>query len=191
MQVFERLGRMLRADAHGMMDQIEERSLVLKQHLREAEVEVARKRAELEALEEERRQTSEQGARLEAQVASLDEDVELALRGDDPELARFAVRRLLPRREALDSLFARAARLDERRGQLAERLASQESQLAELRPRVRAALARPEPACPGLSDWEGVAAVSDEEVELELLRRREAARGVDPTASFGRDGGQS
>ena len=47
MQVFERIGTMLRADAHGVMDQLEERSLVLRQHLREAEIEVAHKRAKL------------------------------------------------------------------------------------------------------------------------------------------------
>lgn len=175
MRVFERIGRIVRADAHGMMDQLEERSLVMRQHLREAEGEVARKRARLEALDEERRQLREEGQRLEAVVASLDEDVSLAMDGDDPELTRFAVRRLLPRRDALRELLARAARLDARRARLVERLEAQEAQLAELRPRVRAHLERPEQAssCAGLDPI-----VSDEEVELELLRRRVGAAPV-------------
>ncbi|MAG29669.1 MAG: hypothetical protein CL908_02100 [Deltaproteobacteria bacterium] len=172
MQVFERIGRILRADAHGMMDQLEERSLLIKQHLREVEIEVARKRATLEALDDERRQLAEDGRGQEGRVAELDEDVELALSGDDPELARFAVRRLLPRRRALRELFVCAARLDERRARLAEQLDVQEAQLAELRPRVRAALARPPSEAVGLGE---AAIVSDEEVELELLRRRDSA----------------
>jgi phage shock protein A len=170
MRVFERIGRIVRADAHGMMDQLEERSLLLKQHLREAELEVTQKRAKLEAIEEERRRLSEDGQRLEVQVAALDEDVELAMGGDDAELARFAVRRLLPKREALRALFARAAQLDERRTRLQSRLEEQEAQLVELRPRVRAALDRPDPEP---VEWTGDSVVTDEEIELELLRRHD------------------
>jgi phage shock protein A len=181
MRVFERIGRMVRADAHGMMDQLEERSLVLKQHLREAEVEVAQKRASLEALDDERRRVKEDGQRLEAQVSALDEDVELAMAGDDPELARFAVKRWLPRREALTELFARAARLDERRARLSERLEAQEAQLAELRPRVRAALARPDVEA---GELVAPAVVTEEEVDLELLRRA-GAGGMDSTVGEG------
>jgi phage shock protein A len=174
MRVFERIGRIVRADAHGMMDHLEERSLSLKQHLREAEFEVAQKRGKLEAIDEERRRHAEDGRRLEARVAALDEDVELALGGDDPELARFAVRRLLPKREALKALFARVAQLDEHRNRLMAQLEGQEAQLAELRPRIKAALALPDPE-PARRPIEfvGDAPVSDEEIDLELLRRRD------------------
>lgn len=172
MRVFERIGRIVRADAHGVMDQLEERSLLLKQHLREAELEVAQKRAKIDAIDEERRRLAADGQRLEAQVAALDEDVELALGGEDADLARFAVRRLLPKRESLDVLFTRAKRIDERRARLSEQLETQESQLAELRPRVRAALVRPDPEP---IDLGCEAPVTDEEVELELLRRRGVA----------------
>jgi len=175
MRVFERIGRIVRADAHGMMDQLEERSLLLKQHLREAELEVTQKRAKLEAIEKERRRLSEDGQRLEVQVAALDEDVELAMGGDDAELARFAVRRLLPKREALRELFARAAQLGERRTSLQSRLEEQEAQLAELRPRVRAALARPDPEP---VEWAGDSVVTDEEIDLELLRRHDHRQDV-------------
>ncbi len=172
MRVFERIGRIVRADAHGMMDQLEERSLLLKQHLREAELEVVQKRAKLDAIDEEWRRHKTDGQRLEVHVATLDEDVELALSGDDPELARFAVRRLLPKREALRALFAGAVQLEERRSRLQVQLEVQEAQLAELRPRVRAALARPDPEP---IEFGQEPAITDEEVDLELLRRHEVA----------------
>ncbi len=170
MQVFERIGRMLRADAHGVMDQLEERSLLLKQHLREAEIEVARKRGSLDALDEESRLMADEGRRLEAEVSRLDEDVEIARSGDDPSLARFAVRRWLPKSNALRELFDQAQQLDQRRARLADKLECQEVDLAALRLRVRSALARPRPE-PVTQRPESV--VTDEEVELELVRRRE------------------
>ena len=45
MKILDRMGLLMRADAHGVMDQLEERSLLLKQHLREAELELDHKRA--------------------------------------------------------------------------------------------------------------------------------------------------
>ncbi len=171
MRVFDRMGRMLRADAHGLMDRIEERPLLLKQHLREAELELDRKRARLEGIEAEAARVAEERRRLEAEVARLDEDVEIARSGDDPELARFAIRRWLPRRDALRDLVAVADRLERRRAHLGDQLARQEAELAALRPRIRAALTRPIPSetpCPPPPP-----PVSEEEVELELIRRRE------------------
>jgi phage shock protein A len=170
MRFLERMALLLKADAHGVIDQLEERSLLAKQHLREAELELTRKRARLEALEEEERCLAEDAARLEARVRSLDEDVELALAGEQQELARFAVRRLLPERDALRGLRARSEEIRADRARIAERLEEQERELEELRSRVRARLAveaREEPRAPFADP-----AVADEEVELELLRRR-------------------
>jgi len=92
MRLFERFSRLVKADAHGVIDSLEERSLLLKQHLREAELVLARRRAERDALEEEKTQLGQEAARLRARVAQLDEDVELALSAGKDELARFAVR---------------------------------------------------------------------------------------------------
>jgi phage shock protein A len=186
MQVLERIGRMLRADAHGVIDQIEEKRLLLKQHLREAEIEIAHKRGTLDGLDEERLRIFDQGRRLEAEVARLDEDIEIARKGDDPDLSRFAVRRWLPKRDALRQLQAHARQLDERRARLSAKLESQEAELAALRPRVRAAMTRPSRDCdPPLQE----PSVTDEEVELELLRRLEHAADVDSESAA--DGGAS
>ena len=193
MKFLDRALRLVRADAHGVMDQLEERSLLLKQHLREAEVEITRKRVRVEALEEEERQVGQEAIRLERQLAGLDEDIELALAGDKEDLARFAVKRLLPVRDALRVLRERGEEIREERVQLSERLAEQEEQFEELRQEVAARLvtARREKAareardgCSALADADStlagsrVAGVSDEEVELELLRRRDAAAAV-------------
>jgi phage shock protein A len=174
MKITERLNRLVRSDVHGMLEQLEERSLLLKQHLREAEMELARKRAEAEALEEEERRLGEELARSEEAVRALDEDVELALAEGQDDLARFAVRRLLPRRKAADELKRRTAEVADARQRLGERLEQQTRELEELRERVRLRLAAAreerERRTPEVSE----VGVANEEVDLELLRRRSA-----------------
>ena len=186
MKFLDRALRLVRADAHGVMDQLEERSLLLKQHLREAEVEITRKRVRLEALEDEEREVAQEATRLERQHALLDEDVELALAGDKQNLARFAVKRLLPVRDALRSLQERGDEIRRERARLAERLTLQQEQFEQLRQEVasRLASARREKAAREASDGASPACgadavldghggrAADEEVELELLRRR-------------------
>ncbi len=186
MKFLDRALRLIRADAHGVMDQLEENSLLLKQHLREAEVEITRKRIRVEALEEEERQIAEESARLEGQLGQLDEDVELALAGDKEDLARFAVKRLLPVRGALQNLRERGETIQRERERVASRLSEQQEQFEELRRDVgvRLAAAQRERAaqaagagCGATLDADSVlvgkrASASDEEVELELLRRR-------------------
>ena len=173
MKFLDRLSLLIRADAHGVLEQLEERSLLAKQHLREAELELTRKRARVEALEEESRRLADEAERLDREIATLDEDVELALAGGKDELARFSVRRLLPKRRAVAELRERVAEIDEQRSQILARLESQEVELEELRRRVRARLAAERADETGrLREAELPAA--DEEVELELLRRRAA-----------------
>jgi phage shock protein A len=191
MRFLDRLTLLLKADAHGVLEQLEERSLLAKQHLREAELELDRKRAQIHACSEEARRLGEEAAALEREIASLDADVELAIAGGKDDLARFSVRKLLPMRRAAESARRRTAELEEERARLAETLAAQERQLEELAAQVRTriaaarhaegdAFARPAPA-------------ADEEVELELLRRRSAREQVarsEPQASEVHEGGR-
>jgi phage shock protein A len=172
MRWFDRFTTLVKADAHGVLEQLEERSLLAKQHLREAELELTRKRARDEALEEQLRRIADEVQRLEAELQALDEDVELALAGGKDELARFALRRLLPKRRSLTSLRQRSAELVEERSRLSAKLASQERELEELERQVRARLAADAEPVRGEALPETPAA--DEEIELELLRRARA-----------------
>jgi phage shock protein A len=162
------MARLVRADAHGVIEALEERSLLLKQHLREAELELIQKRARLDGLNAEDERLTTALERRTGEIAALDEDVALALGGAKEELARFAIRRLLPKRRELEALGTARAQVREARTRLAVKLEAQERELEELRERVHARLseARSPEAAPGAPG------VTDEEVELELLRRR-------------------
>jgi phage shock protein A len=174
--LFDRIATLVKADAHGVVESLEERALLLKQCLREAEIDLHHKRTELEALHDEEKRLRETQARREEEARALDEDVTLALAGGRDDLARFAIRRLLPRRSEAKAAGARLQELAERSRILAERLSEQENQFESLRARVRSELAR-EPELGSPCGWQGEPVVADEEVELELMRRRRAAEG--------------
>lgn len=169
MKILDRLTLLLKADAHGVLEQLEEKSLLAKQHLREAELELSRKRARCETLATEACRMQEEAARLERECQALDEDVTLALAGDKEELARYSIRRMLPKRRSAAELRERGAQAAEERTRLQERLEAQEAEFELLEQRVRsliAAEAAGEPVALAPS-------AADEEVELELLRRRQ------------------
>ena len=176
MKLFDRMTTLIKADAHGVVDALEERSLLLRQHVREAELELLQKRARVEALTEEETRLRDELARCGRRIAALDEDIALALDGEKEDLARFAIRRMIPERKDLASLEAQIAEVGETRAKVAERLAEQEGQFETLRQRARVHLAE---ATHSDDDLQGLAppAVADEEVELELLRRRQQRAG--------------
>jgi phage shock protein A len=72
LKLFDRIARLVAADAHGVVESLEERSLLLKQYLREAELEVNRKRARLEAVREEEKRLREAAIHHEEEIRALD-----------------------------------------------------------------------------------------------------------------------
>ena len=177
MRLFDRIATMLRADAHGVVESLEERGLLLKQYLREAELELNQKRARLEAVREDEKRLAEALARADNEVRALDEDVGLALAGDKEELARFAIRRLLPKRAEVKALQTRRNERGAEASALAERLALQEEQFESLRTRVRAELLREREVTDSSWPESYAGVVADEEVEIELMRRRRGEGG--------------
>jgi|SRR6185295_7404888 len=171
MKLFDRIATLLKADAHELVESLEERVLLLKQYLREAEHALDQKRWRLDAVREEEKRLGETIARHEGEMRALDEDVALALGGGKDELARFAIRRLIPRRKELAALRAQLAERSAEAAVLTERVEQQQVQLDALRTRVRGELAR-EATSTGDSPFFGEPPVADEEVELELMRRR-------------------
>ena len=174
LRLFDRMATLVRADAHGMLEALEERSLLLKQHVREAELELIQKRARLDGLNAEDERLATALERRQEEIAALDEDVVLALDGEKDELARFAIRRLLPKRRELEALATARGQVREARTRLAAKLDEQEREFEELRERVQA---RSQEARNPV-DAPGMPSVSDEEIELELLRRRGGSVGA-------------
>ena len=170
-RLIHRINRLVTADAHGLVESLEDRALLLKQHLREAELELQHKRARAEALGEEERCVLETTKRIEEALARTEQDAELALAEDRDDLARFAIRKLIPIQREMTALVARAKELNNERQRIRGKLESQEVDFDRLRARVRAQLAAPEARSADAAEPSDPI-VADEEVEMELLRRK-------------------
>jgi phage shock protein A len=168
------MSRTLRADAHGVIDALEDRVLLLKQHLREAELEVQRKQARCQALIAEEEQRRRQVQRLESEGLEHERDAELAVEAGEDALARFALSAWLSKREAQQRLSERLQVIDKEHTALARALAQQEPELEALRARVTAFVLESADKARGEPGSLEPRAVATERVEIELLRRKRA-----------------
>ena len=169
-----RVTTLLKADAHGMVDAVEDRALLLKQHLREAEAELERKRARKEALESEQRELGEEAGRAEKEIARLEDDISLAMKGEKEELARFAIKKLLAFRHRREQATRQIQRITEAREELVKALEKQERELEELRIRVKGYLAKVR-SQRETEPFFVEPVIEEQDVELELLRRKQSA----------------
>jgi phage shock protein A len=174
MSFWKRMTQTLRADAHGVIDALEDRVLLLKQHLREAELEVERKQARLQALVAEEEQRKRHVQRLEAESLDHERDAELAVEAGEDALARFALSAWLSKREAQQRLSERLQVIDKERAALVQALAQQQPELEALRARVTAFVLESANKAKGEPGSLEPRAVATERVEIELLRRKRA-----------------
>ena len=174
MSLLQRLKNTLSADAHGLVDALEDPALLLQQHFRDAEAEVLRKRARSSELELESKRLATQRERASADEERAERDSALALQQNRDDLARYALKQVLTQRQLGERLRARLAQIADERQELSRALEAQQTALEELRTRIQAHLSARESG--GLErDFKPV---SDEQIELELLRRK---HGTEPS----------
>lgn len=178
MRFWQRLGTTVRADAHGVIDGLEDQGLLLKQHLRDAELELQAKKGRLAALAAEQERLDQQRAALARDRARHDRDAELALQEGADDLARYALKQLLARDTLGERIDARRLLLGKEQQALSATLIEQEAAFSDLSARAEAFLAQRRSAPDG-SVLEA-RPVTAEQVELELLRRKTARRDARP-----------
>jgi phage shock protein A len=186
MTLLHRIHRLFQADLHGVLDEIEEPDLLLKQSLREMEEEIAREEAALAGLDHQARALEEEAETLGSEAARIDGRLDLCFADSDETLARSVVRQKLACQRAEEALGRERRRLLEERQGRAERLTTHQAQLAQLRQRCRALERAPGAGAAAGPGWGarfgiGAADPSPEEVELafreECQRRRTGAPG--------------
>ena len=180
MGILSRAVRLCKADLHGVMDQMEDKDLLLRQHLREMQAAMTERQARIDRLEETLRTGKRNRSQAAQQLQNLEEDLDRAVARGRDDIARMLIRKVFPMRKGLAQMDQRleetAQCLDEEQDRLGvQRLAYDETRqrVAAARERARNAALMPdmEPAEAGGHSW----APSEEEIEWELLQRKEAA----------------
>ena len=80
MSIMTRLVRLCKADLHGVMDQLEDKELLLKQYLREMELALEENRENLRQLDQASNNIRTEIVTTQQEIDKLEQDVNLAIR---------------------------------------------------------------------------------------------------------------
>ncbi len=179
MGILSRAIRLCKADLHGVMDQMENRELLFKQHLREMQTAIAGRQARIDQLEDTGKALQRDLRGYTRQISRLEEDLDQAIAKDKDAIARMLIRKLHPMRQSAQAMERRSIALTDELALERDHCAAQIQAYEEVRQRVAAArkdLHHPESRLsmpPGL-DGTGHNDPTDEEIEWELFQRKEA-----------------
>ncbi len=182
MGILTRILRLFKADVHGVMDQIEDPALLLRQHLREMEKALDEKALELKRIQAQREALGRDHARNVQTCDNLEKDLAVAIEKEKDEIARILIKKLKPHQALKDELSRRIQDLDHQTRELSECLERWRGEFERLQLRASAFMQKTdaEPwtaslkASPIESFFQEPCA---EEVELELIKRKAAMKG--------------
>ena len=178
MGIMRRMIRICKADLHGMMDQIENRELLLRQYLREMEMAIREKEAMITSLLQTRRQAIRERDQLAGEILKLENDVNTAIRKEKDDIARMLIRKTGSMAHIRDDLAINVTDHDSKIQQLRETLKQQQQIYNQIKMKAQSVFREKSLEdlntilkTPSKTDiaWEP----SEEEVELELLKRKE------------------
>lgn len=179
MGIMTRIVKIFKADIHGVMDQLEDQGLLLKQHLREMEEALHRQDAELKKKMLLRKQTRLEYDNHRQQRDALEQDLTAAIEKNKDEVARMLIKKVKPIDELAAELKRRLGTLDEDINQFEDHLNQQQLRYEQLKHRSVIYFQKTR-----VQAWDNdrIWAASDakcgqlsaEEIEWELLKRKAA-----------------
>jgi phage shock protein A len=179
MGIMTRMLRLCKADVHGVMDQLEDKELLLKQYLREMETSLGIKEQQVRALTQRITRLNRRIAAHREEADKLERDLTLALKKEKDDIARMLIRKRRVLAAASVHLSQQVKAMTQEKEQLSETLAEQRLQYETLNVKAdaygrRAGERLSESGVDnGLGGW-GDDEPGEEEIELELLERKEA-----------------
>ncbi len=181
MAIFSRIFRLCKADLHGVMDQMEDKGLLLKQYLREMEAALKQKQERQSQLHQSCRQIEGDLSQRREEVAKMEKDLDLAVRKEKDDIAKMLIRKRRTIQAGCQGLQRQLQALEEEKKELAELLDQQQMQYQELKAKAavfcrQTERRRFEEAFEMTDGSAGAQTTSEEEIELELLQRKEALK---------------
>ena len=88
MGIVTRVIRIFKADVHGVMDQLEDQGLLLKQHLRDMAEALNHKEVKLNKMLVSRKQAQQEYDKYQQQSQTLEKDLAVAVRKNKDEIAK-------------------------------------------------------------------------------------------------------
>ena len=179
MGIATRIVKIFKADIHGVMDQFVDQGLLLKQYLRDMEEALNQKEAKLARKIALRNQTQKEYHKYDQQYRALDHDLTVAVEKGKDDIARMLIRKTKPLESLCSELVDQMATLDEEISRFNKYLEQQRLQYEQLKIRSAEYFHRTEMQVRDKDILEIVpnsipGELSEDEIELELLKRKEA-----------------
>ena len=182
MGILTRIIRLCKADIHGVMDQMEDQGLLLRQHLRDMEKALSLKEARLKNMAASRHQAQQEYEKYKRECEKVEQDLTISIEKDRDDIARLLIRKLKPIAGHKDELGHHIETLDREIAQLQDCIDKQRLQYEQFRLKSSEYCHKTEQ-----QEWrKSMSAIlpeitsqdlCDEEIELELLQRKEALKG--------------
>ncbi len=178
MSVLSRITRLFKADIHGVMDQFEDKELLIKQYLREMENNLQSKEIKLQHLIDDIRTHENKQADALKEIDKLEEDLDLAIRKDKDDIAKMLIRKQRAQKIIHHNLERQHKELREKKEKLSSQLEEQRLKYESFKAKAAAYSHRPENDHFDQEDnvfttSDNSLIIDDNEVELELIRRKE------------------
>ncbi len=179
MGIANRMVNIFKADVHGVVDQFEDQGLLLKQYLREMAEALSQKEAELARKTALCIQLKKEHEKYQGQYQSLDEDLTIAVQKGKDNIARMLIKKSKPLADLCDELAEKVSTLDDELSQFKDLLSAQRLQYDQLKIRSAEFFHRSESQMREEDRLENFSdtvrgELTAEEIELELLKRKEA-----------------
>lgn len=173
-----RLIRVFKADIHNIIDQLEDKRLLLKQYFRDMEEALEQKEEQLKKLLMSRNQIKREEEKYSREVQKLEQELVTAIQKNNDDIARLLIKKLKVLSSHREELENYLEILEYRVSQLENCIAEQRLRYKQLRLKSEEYLRRGE-----LEKWNNtpfpmfpfnsIQKPSEEEIELELLHRKE------------------
>ncbi len=182
MGIMTRFTRIFKADIHGVMDQIENKQLILKQCLREMETSLTKKQSTLNQLKTALEQIQNEARQINREKEKSEQDLKTAILKEKEDIARLLIRKRMKADHHLESSFHQAESIEKKIHMLTENIEAQKHQYAEMQLRSESWIQKAdhqqwEVSASGTIAQNAWQSISDEEVELELLKQKDAIKG--------------
>jgi phage shock protein A len=178
MAIIARIVKIFKADIHGVMDQFENKGLLLKQYLREMEEALHFKEAKLQKMTTSRHHRLQDLDRYKQQRETLEHDLTMAVRKNKDDIARMLIKRMKPLENLDEELSRHVKELDEEIDQFEKHLQQQRLKYEKLKNRSteflhKTQLQKWQKEAAGPFSYDSSGELSEQQIELELLKRKE------------------
>ena len=173
MAIINRLARLFKADFHAVLDHIEDPVLQLSQAVREMEDELATVTAKIQQYTREHENLEDRKKSASQFLAKTNNEIEVCIDNDNEDLARGLVRRKLETTKTITSLSESQERLTKDQKSLESRHKEYLLAIEGMRQKVDLYDSAPTAQSSGSSNVADAFNISDEDVEVALLKERQ------------------